>query len=271
MCFLCFACVANCADAQPDVSVPAVPGGSGDAFGISGWLFAFLGTFATVYWWHRAAIAEASLAVYVVGIKDGAALTHQTRWCTCGCMPSAPQPTAQPVALRARAVSFQAGVGAWPHYPDATDGNPVLGWSALAFAVLLVLLFYAGAAVVGVFRYVLSPSSVHCSRTARGRIARKSRVVAARAMPFAKRPASNTLWVSPPPGLSLVDNFDASSNGNASSTAPSCRSVDDVGVFGELDDVVPPLLPLQLQQAQQPQPLPSLQPGSANSASPSED
>ena len=167
---LVLSCLSGCS-AQPDLgSVPAVSGWPSDAFGFSGWLLAFFGAAAFLYWWRRAGIAEASLASYAVGIKDGAAISHphQVRWCTCGCLLGEQLPNAQPFALRTRAVAFQAGIGAWPHYPGGAPAQlpiqPPFAQSLFAYIVGMMLafafyvVFYGGMALWQAVAYCASSS-----------------------------------------------------------------------------------------------------------------
>ena len=183
-----------------------------------------------VYWFVRARVAEASLVVYSRGVREGAALTHQARWCTCGCLLGS-----LPAQLSKQAVAFQPGVGAWPIYPGDTDGGDLPqrrppeqhsgahGLVAYVVGLMLAVAFFGAVVFFRTTAYCLSPSVMKS-----GCCTRRRRVARAKALPKARRPVGLACVFDPPPGLCVVDDR-ARSYGNASSTAPSAGSIEDVG------------------------------------------
>ena len=220
--------VTGCA-AQPDVAHAAVCPAVGDPSASFLLLAATILGLCGVIFSLRVRLAHADS--FKEGFKEGGSVRDAPgRWCTCGCWLGPPRAQRD---VRAQAVPFQAGTGAWPIYaapvvapqPDA-DGAPAFGWAACVSVALIVVLFWAAAAVLSVIRYMLSPSAVV-------RIGRGTRM-RARAMSMARRPAGLECAFGLPPGLCLNDG--ARGHGNASSTAPSACSIEDVG--GDDDAVV---------------------------------
>ena len=164
--------------------------GAADSGSELAWICCLVSAALAFFWWRRAGIAEASLALYSDGIKEGAALsaapaaaavaaaatasaTIQTRWCTCGCL------LGQPFPNLAAPDFFPGAVVPWARLPQQQQQQQQqqqppqqqqpLGFISQTVGYVLLLCLVGAVAAAKMAAYCFSPSVCSKHRAAKVR------------------------------------------------------------------------------------------------------